>query len=187
MKKTMMVAALACTTLVAGCDGDKGGADGKGASEPAAAAGGMPTSWKATDACSIVTSADMAEVMKSEVSEATVALVSEAEGDNAATSECTYLFKDGGRATVMARWSPINDNNEVAISTARTTVAETVKAFTDRPVEDVAGLGKAAFFVPKINQLNVFLDDARMVMITISSAPDATAKDQAVAIARKAM
>lgn len=188
MNKVMIVAALACTTLIAGCgSGDKGGEAGKAGSEPAAAASGMPASWKATDACSIVTSAEMAEVMKAEVSEATVGLVNEAAGNNAATSECTYLFKDGSRATVMTRWSPIDDNNEAAIGTAKSTVAETVKAFTDRPVEDVAGLGKAAFFVPKINQLNVFLDDARMVMVTIASAPDATAKDQAVALARKAM
>lgn len=188
MNKMMMMAALACTTLIAGCSGgDKGGEGGKAAAEPAAAAGAMPASWKATDACSIVTSAEMAEVMKAEVSEATVGLVNEAAGNNAATSECTYLFKDGSRATVMTRWSPIDDNDDAAISGARSTVAETVKAFTDRPVENIDGVGKAAFFVPKINQLNVYLDDARLVMITISSAPDATAKDQAVALARKAM
>ena len=183
-----MIAALACTTLIAGCSGGgKGGEGGEAASEPTAAASAMPASWKATDACSIITSAEMAEVMKAEVSEATVGLVNEAAGDNAATSECTYLFKDGDRATVMARWSPIDDNSDAAISSARSTVAETVKPFTDRPVENVDGIGKAAFFVPKINQLNVYLDGARMVMITISSAPDATAKDQAIALARKAM
>jgi len=189
-KRAMMIAALACTTLIAGCSGGsegKGDDAGKAGSESADATSGMPASWKATDACSIITSAEMAEVMKAEVSEATVGLVNEANGPNAATSECTYIFKDGGRASVMTRWSPIGDNDDAAIGGAKSTVAATVKAFTDRPVEDVSGLGKAAFFVPKINQLNVYLDDVRMVMVTISSAPDATAKDQAIALARKAM
>lgn len=186
MNKAMIIATLACATMIAGCGG-KGSDDNKAATDSAVTASGAPASWKATDACLIVTAAEMAEVMKAEVDEATVGLVNEASGSNAATSECTYLFKDGGRASVMTRWSPINDNNDAAISGAKSTVAATVKAFTDRPVEDVAGIGKAAFFVPKINQLNVFLDDARMVMVTIGTAPDATAKDQAVALARKAM
>lgn len=187
MNKAMIFAALACLPMVAGCSGGGEGGSNDKAASGSAATGGAGAGWDATDACSIVTRAEMAEVMKSEVSEATVGLVNEAAGSNAATSECTYIFKDGGRASVMTRWSPINDNTDKAISGARSTVAATVKAFTDRPVEDVGGVGKAAFFVPKINQLNVYLDDARMVMITIASAPDATAKDQAIALARKAM
>jgi hypothetical protein len=65
-------------------------------------------------------------------------------------------------------------------------MASTIKAFSDKPIEDVPNVGKAAFFVPKINQFNVFLDDARMVIITLPRAPDATAKDQAIALAGKA-
>jgi hypothetical protein len=47
-----------------------------------------------------------------------------------------------------------------------------------------AEMGKSAFFVPGINQLNVFIDERRFVILTISSAPDATAKATAVALAR---
>ena len=121
MNKAMIFAALACLPMVAGCSGGGEGGRNDKAASGSAAAGGAPAGWDATDACSIVTRAEMAEVMKSEVSEATVGLVNEAAGSNAATSECTEVFKDGGRASVMTRWSPINDNTDQAISGARST------------------------------------------------------------------
>lgn len=180
--KSMIAAGFACL-LLAGCGG---ASDGEGEADTAAAEGGMPANWKATDACSIIDKAEMGEVMKSEVSETSVAFVHEPGAADAGTSECTYIFADGGRASVMTRWSPIADNTDEAIATARSTTAATVAAFTDKPVEDVPGVGKSAFFVPGINQFNVFLDDSRMMIITLGSAPNEEAKDRAIALVAKA-
>jgi len=41
-----------------------------------------------------------------------------------------------------------------------------------------------SFFVPGINQLNVFIDDSMFVILTISGAPDAPAKATAVGLGR---
>src|SRR5690349_10745205 len=112
MNKLAIVAAgLACIVL-SGC-GDNGA--GREAGGSTAATGGMPANWKATDACSIIDKAEMAEVMKSEVTETSLALVHEPDAAAAGTSECTYLLADGGRAAVMTRWSPIDDNTPEAI------------------------------------------------------------------------
>lgn len=184
MSKYAIAVGLACV-LLAGCGSSSGSGEASGGSAEASA-GGMPGNWKATDACSIIDKAEMGEVMKSGVTDASLAMVHEADSTAAATSECSYIFADGGRATVMTRWSPINDNTAESIATARSVTGESVKAFSDKPVEDVPGVGKAAFFVPKINQFNVFLDDARMVIITLPSAPDAEAKDRGIALAGKA-
>jgi hypothetical protein len=180
-RNAIIAAGLACI-LLSGC----GSSDKGGDAAVAAAAGGMPANWKATDACSIVDKGEMGEVMKSAVTETSLAMVHEPDTSSAATSECSYILADGGRASVMTRWSPIDDNTAESIATTRSTMASTIKAFSDKPIEDVPNVGKAAFFVPKINQFNVFLDDARMVIITLPSAPDATAKDQAIALAGKA-
>ena len=77
------------------------------------------------------------------------------------------------------------DNSDAAIKQTRETTEKTMAAFSDKKIEDVPGLGKAAFFVPGINQLNVFLDDSRFVILTIGSAPNATAKDTAVGLMGK--
>ncbi len=83
----------------------------------AVAAGGMPANWKATDACSIVDKAEMGEVMKSEVTDATRSRWCMSRASAAAgTSECSYILADGGRASVMTRWSPINDNTAESIA-----------------------------------------------------------------------
>jgi len=59
-----------------------------------------------------------------------------------------------------------------------------VSAF-GKTIEDVPNVGKAAFFVPGINQLNVFVDDDKFVILTISSAPNDGVKAVAVELAGK--
>ena len=76
----------------------------------------------------------------------------------------------------MTRNSPIADNTDEAIKLASNATQQSVSAFTDKKVEDILGLGKAAFFVPGIYQLNVFIDDKRFAILTISSAPNESAK-----------
>lgn len=171
------------TLALVGCG--KAGPDGATASSSEGRA--TQLSWSAADACSILGKEEAAAILKQEISETQLSLVHEAGSAEAATSECAYLGADGSSvARMMARWSPINDNTADAIATARSTTAATMKAFTSAPLEDVPGLGKAAFLATKVNQLNVFLDDARMVIITVEKVPDgASGKDLAIAIAKK--
>lgn len=141
--------------------------------------------WVASDACALLDKAAVGAALGDTVTETSLAFVTKAEGSNAATSECTYMLAGGSRATLMARRSPIADNNDAAIKQTRETTEKTMAAFSDKKIEDVAGLGKAAFFVPGINQMNVFLDDSRFVILTVGSAPDATAKDVAAGLVKK--
>ena len=140
----------------------------------------VSSGWDATNACALLDNAAVGTALGDKVIEATVGLVNQASGANAATSECTYILESGGRASLMARNSPISDNTDDAIKMARNATQASVAGFTDKKVEDVPGVGKAAFFVPGINQLNVFIDDKRFVILTVSSAPNEGAKALAV-------
>lgn len=171
---------IACTALLLSSCG--GGADktaGENGEAKTATAG-----WNATDACALLDKADLGAALKDNVTETSLGLVNQASGPNAATSECTYLLASGGRATLMTRWSPIADNTDEAIATARKSTEATVAAF-GKSVEDVPNLGKAAFFVPGINQMNVFIDEQKFVILTIGSAPNDTAKEIATGLIGK--
>jgi len=167
--------------MLAGC--------GDGAKEAAASGDEAKTAavdgWDASDACALLDKAAVGEALKDAVTETSLGLVNKAEGANAATSECTYRLASGGTATLMARKSPIADNTPEAIALAKSTTEQTMAAFSDKKIEDVPGLGKGAFFVPGINQLNVFLDDSRFVILTIGSAPNDSAQATAVALVGK--
>lgn len=180
MRKGAMFAGFGAL-LLAGCGG--------GAKDSAADDGETKTaatgSWDASDACALLDKAAVGAALGDKVTETSLAFVSKAEGANAATSECTYRLAGGSSATLMARLSPIGDNSDAAIKQTRETTEKTMAAFSDKKIEDVAGLGKAAFFVPGINQMNVFLDDSRFVILTIGSAPAATAKDTSAALVGK--
>ncbi|HWK36848.1 hypothetical protein [Sphingomonas sp.] len=183
-----IIAGLCGAALVAACGSQPGAGANDGAAATAtadapAAAGAMPANWNATDACSIIDKATMGEVLGAPVTETALGLVHEPGTADAGTSECTYTLADG-RATVMTRWSPINDNVEGSINAARSAAKQVVAAFGKGTVEDIPDLGKASIWVDGIGQLQTFIDDARMVMITVPSRPDA--KNKAVALARKA-
>lgn len=163
--------------------GDTGGNTGGGAvADVSKAAAGA---WDATDACTLLDKGALGAALNDAVTETSLALVHQASGAEAATSECTYMLASGSRATLMTRNSPIADNSPEAIAQARKATEASLSGFSDKTVEDVPGLGKAAFFVPGINQLNVFLDDRRMVVLTIGSAPNASARATAVELVRK--
>ncbi len=180
-----MVAGLGAL-LLAGCGGGKnGGENGAGDSRAGNGAAVAASGWDASDACALLDKAAVGAALGDGVTETSLAFVNKAEGANAATSECTYRLAGGSTATLMARLSPIGDNSDAAIKQTRETTEKTMAAFSDKKIEDVPGLGKAAFFVPGINQLNVFLDDSRFVILTIGSAPNATAKDTAVGLMGK--
>lgn len=175
IKTTLPLAAL---LAVAAC--------GKESDQPA---GGSNTeaakpAWNATDACALLDKADVGAALNDTVTETRLGLVNEASGANAATSECTYKLAGGGEATLMTRWSPIADNTPEVIAAARNALRETTKAF-GKTIEDVPNLGKAAFFAPGINQMNVFLDDRKFVVLTLSTASNAEGKALTTALIGK--
>ena len=175
--------------VLASCGGaSQPGGDGAPDATTAPASNAMPAKWNATDACSILDKAVVAEALKIEITETQLDSVKEPDAITAGTSECSYLDATGTpAATLMTRWSPMNDNSPGTIGIAREAAASALKAMSDEPLEDIHGLGKAAFFVPTINQLQVFIDDARMIVVTSSRVPSGTsAKDIAVALAHKA-
>lgn len=176
---------IAAVLLLAGCNPSHESSSESGASPVTAepAAPGAPA-WNAADACTLLDKATVAKAMGDAVTETRLAFVHQAAGQEAATSECTYALQGGGDVVLMARRSPIADNTDQAIAQTRKAAAASVAAFTDKPVEDVLGLGKAAFFVPGINQMNVFLDDEKFVVLTVGGAPAATAKSLATDLVR---
>lgn len=180
--------ALSGALLLSGCGGADTTANGAAngtAPDVAVAApkGGMPADWKATDACSIIDKATMAQVLGTPVTETMLGIVNQPGAATAATSECTYMTGEG-RATVMTRWSPIADNTDDAINAAKATMKQTMAAFGGGEVEEVPGLGKRAFWVAKVDQLQSFISEDRMVLITVPSG--AGSKDKAIALAKKA-
>lgn len=177
MNKGMMVALVPALTLAA-CGGSQSDSkDGK----PAAQASG----WDATDACKLLDKAAVGAALGDTVTETSLAFVHQPTAVEAATSECTYRLKGGSTATLMARRSPLADNTPEVIAQTRKATETTMRAFSDKAIEDVPNLGKGAFFVPGINQMNVFLDDERFVVLTVSSAPDDRAKSIAADLVKK--
>lgn len=167
--------------------GETPGTEGGGAGSSAKASA-APAGWNAADACSVLDKAAVGAALGQDVAEAQLSLVHEAGAADAATSECRYVGADGtGLATVMTRWSPINDNSTASIDGARNAAASALKAFSDKKIEDVPALGKAAFLVPGIDSLTVFIDEARMITVTIQKVPEGgSGKDIAIALAKKA-
>lgn len=182
-------ALLLAALLLTGCGATGGGdANDDGASKPAADAGGEPANWQASDACTILDKAALAAALKQDIPDATLALVHQAGAAEAATSECSYIGADGAPvASLQARWSPIADGTDETIAAAHAATAASVKAFTDKPVEEIAGLGKAAYFVPGINQLHVYYDASRSIVLSLPRLPEGVnGKDVAVELARQA-
>lgn len=172
MRKSMIFALGVPLTLAACGQAQDGGTSEK----PTAASAG----WDATDACKLLDKAALGAALGDTVAETSLAFVHQPTAAEAATSECTYRLTGGGTATLMARRSPMADNTAAAIAQTRKATESAMRAFSDKSLEDVPGLGKAAFFVPGINQMNVFLDGERFVILTLGTAPRDRAKDMAV-------
>ncbi len=181
MKNSMTAIALTASIMMLSACGSDGDAATEGAAETAA----TTNDWDATDACALLDKAAVGAALNDPVTETSLAFVNQASGPNAATSECTYRLTSGGTATLMARRSPIADNTPEAIAIARKGTQETLAAFGDATIEDVDGLGKAAFYVPRVSQMNVFIDDDKFVILTLGTAPAATAKATAVELVGK--
>ncbi|MBY8826341.1 hypothetical protein [Sphingomonas colocasiae] len=177
------IVSLAAMAALAACGGDTP-ADGDTAAANATAANTAPAArgWDATNACALLDKGALGTALGDVVTETRLDLVHQPSAIEAATSECVYLLKNGGEARLMTRRSPIDDNTPEAMAQARKATASAMSAFTSKPVEDVPGLGKLAFFVPGINQMNVFLDEKRFIVLTIGTAPNDKAKALAVGL-----
>lgn len=180
-KRGMML--LACGALLAGCGGSQGGDKAAGGGAKTAAA-----DWDATDACARLDKTAVGAALGDTVMETSLAFVHRSMGGgDASTSECTYTLASGGKATLMTRNSPIADNIPESIAMTKKTTQEMLSMLGgDSRVEDVPGLGKAAFFVPRIGQMSAFLDDSRFVVLTIDAPTPEKAKQIATDLVRKA-
>lgn len=159
MKKLSFIALVAGSLTLASCGGSSDSAK-PGEQTDAKDGSGAPAGWNAADACSVVDKARMAATAGKPVSEANLGLVHESSGgSDATTSECSYIMEDGSRASVMLRWSPIDDNTPEAMAAARDTSKQTIEAFGGT-IETVEGLGKSAFWIGKTDTMNVFIGDA---------------------------
>lgn len=182
MKTLSFVTLVAGSLMLAGCGGSTDSAK-SGEQAEAGSGGAAPKGWNAADACAVVDKAKMAATVGKPVSETTLGLVHESSGgSDATTSECSYLMEDGSRASVMLRWSPINDNTPEAMAATRNTSKQTIEAFGGT-IETIDGLGKSAFWAGKIDSMNVFIGDDKFAIITLPSSP--ASKEQATALARE--
>lgn len=185
MTKNFITAVIAAPLLLAGCGGGApgtGNATGDTAQKPEGGGSKPPAGWNAADACSVVDKAKMAAAIGKEVSETSLSLATESDGTTAATSECTYMLAEGGRASVMLRWSPISDNAAGAIAQTHGALKQSVAPFGGS-VDTVDGVGKAAFWVAGIGSLNVFIGDDKFAIINLPRGDKA--KEQAIALARQ--
>jgi hypothetical protein len=182
MHSKSTIAMLAAALTLSACGGTAPEGD-SAAPSTTAEAKKSSGDWNATDACAMVDKAAMATFLGTAIESTSLGLVNQSDGTTAAGSECTYLLAEGGRAQLLLRQSPINDNTPEAIAMARSGTQQTIDAFGGGKIEDIPGLGKAAFWVGKIDALNVFIGEDRFAIITLP-ASDA-AKDQAIAIAKR--
>jgi hypothetical protein len=177
----LVIPVLLSLTFLCACGGD-GASSNAGAPDQSSGGKTPPQSWNALDTCKVIDANAYGAFVGKIVTTTSLGLVRESDGTTAATSECAYELSDGLRPTIMLRWSPINDNSEGAINEARNALNATAKAF-NAEVETIDGLGKAAYWVALTNSLNVFIGEDKFAIINVPAS--ATAKEQAVAIARK--
>lgn len=149
------------------------------------ASGGPATSdWTAADACALVDRGDLAEAVGVGVT-GTRLIEPQAGGtESAAMSQCDYTLEGGQTVSLFTRLAPIAENSDASIGRARDGAA-----LLDRAgVETVPGLGRAAFWLPTLRQLQMFAGDDRFVTVTMPIEGDAdAARTQATAIARLAI
>jgi hypothetical protein len=179
--KTLLIPVVLSLALLTACGGE---APGGSSSKQGQSGGGKtpPADWNAVDACSVIDGSAYGGFVGKSVAATSLGLSRPSDGTSAATSECTYELSEGGRPSILLRWSPIGDNSEGAINEARNGLEATAKAFNGK-VETVDGVGKAAYWVALTNSLNVFIGEDKFAIINVPTSD--TARDQAIAIARK--
>jgi hypothetical protein len=175
---TALIAALALT----GCGGGGGGAgsaagDQSGTATEASAGGLLSRGWKGDEACTTLSKNTVAKAAGIAVTETKLDGVFTTTDTPSNVSSCFYTLKSGGIIDVLTKETPDSDNT-----------AESMKAMRDQvagmmgPAEDVTGVGKGAFWLPKARQLNAFVGKDRYFNVTVPA--DLGGKDpKAVALA----
>lgn len=128
-------------------------------------------------ACALVTGDDGSAALGEAVDEPVEQIVNPGGPETAALSQCT-IQASGTPArtlTLFLRRSPVSDNTPDSV---RRTYAESGLA-----VEDVPGLGDAAFWVS--SQLHVFVGGNLYYTVTLHGLGDAIARERATGLARR--
>lgn len=173
---TRWIAAAVLAAGLAGCGG--GESDGSGArgagNDAAPAAGG----WDAMQPCAMLDAGKLSALTGASFETATLKPMSPMSDATAATAMCEYAGAGGAMAMLLTREAPYDDATPEALEKARTANG------LMEPAEAVPGLGKAAFWrtAPMAKTLQVFYDERRSVVVTLSG-PAATL-EQASAVAR---
>lgn len=118
--------------------------------------------WNAEDACSLLDKATVGAALGTEIVKTEAGPVTQRTDQTAGFSICYYELADGQRLAFMARQSPGPDNTTEAMQRARTEIVEAIG-----PVDEVTGVGKSAFWVPKLRQLVVFMGEDRYYNLTM--------------------
>ena len=125
--------------------------------------------WDAENACALLDKATVGAALGAAVESTRVDGVVQRTDKTAGFSTCYYQLKDGQQAVFMARQSPVPDNTPAAMRRARDEMAGAAG-----PVVDVIGVGRSAFWVPKMRTLFVFLGEDRYFSLV---APELDGKD----------
>lgn len=136
------------------------------------------------NACGVLPKAEVERILGQVVTSANLSRAAEGTNTTAALSECTYQIADGQTIEFFARRSPVADNTPEAIQQVR----ETMKKVTQKEVENVNGVGDAAFWVPVVNQLHVFAGGNIYFYLTMRGFKNVNeAKAKSIELARQAL
>lgn len=136
------------------------------------------------NACLVLPKTEVEKILGQPVSSANLSRAVEATEKTAALSECTYQTANNQKIEFFARRSPVGDNTPEAVQQVR----ETMKKVTRKEVENVNDVGAAAFWVPAVNQLHVFVGDNVYLYFTMRDFKnESEAKAKAVELARQAI
>lgn len=141
--------------------------------------GAFVAGWDVRDACKILPKEQVGRVLGAFVEHTENQVGSELADGRAGFSTCYYVLPEDKRVALLARMSPEDDNTPEAMKRTRDEAAEALGG-----AEDVPDLGKSAFWLPKMRQLNVFVGGNRYMNLTLpKGVDDATAKAQAIKLA----
>lgn len=170
---------------VAGCGGggDGGGSNAAGGSASTAAA------WNATDACALLGKDKVAQVMGSAVGETKLEPVVTDSGNGMSFSTCNYTLADGRMLSLSA-----HNRTDAAFTPAEIeSTKKGLSELTPQTYEDVGGLSGTAYWSTPLRQLNIYPDQHRWLIFTMTfagtgpmhqKANDADLKAQAFALAK---
>lgn len=142
-------------------------------------AGGSGSDWQAVetgDACALLPAEAVAETVGRPVERAEVRSAELGSERMATNSTCNYRFGAGKSIDFFARRSPAAENDDATMKQTRDAVASTGGG----AVEDVAGLGKHAFWIERSRQLHVFIGEDRYIYFTAFRPPDGVDIKQAM-------